>query len=142
MSYKLTITQKPKYLHAIVTGLNNPENVKRYIEGIRRACTARRCFRMLIEERLEGPRLGTMDVFQIVADESGRSKGFFRAVAYVDVNTEGDSMKFAETVAVNRGIPMRVFASVGDAERWLLSKDRGDAQQNAPAAAGRPQGGR
>jgi hypothetical protein len=26
MSYKLTISQKPAYLHVIVTGLNNKEN--------------------------------------------------------------------------------------------------------------------
>ena len=81
-----------------------------------------------------------MDVFQIVADESGRSQGFFKAVAYVDVNAEGDSMKFAETVAVNRGLPVRVFTSVGDAEQWLLSKERGSAPPDTPADAGRRAG--
>jgi hypothetical protein len=29
------------------------------MEEVIRECTARRCFRVLIEERLEGPRLGT-----------------------------------------------------------------------------------
>jgi hypothetical protein len=135
MPYKLAFTQKPTYLHAVVTGLNKPDTVKRYLERVRRECQARRCFRVLIEERLEGPRLGTMDVFQIVADESGRSQGFFRALAYVDVNAEGDSMKFAETVAVNRGIPVRVFTSVGAAEQWLLSKERGSAPPDTPADA-------
>ena len=28
-------------------------------------------------------------------------------------------MKFAETVGVNRNLPVRVFPSVSDAERWL-----------------------
>jgi len=32
MSYKLMITQKPTYLHIIVTGLNNKENVTRYLQ--------------------------------------------------------------------------------------------------------------
>jgi hypothetical protein len=45
----------------------------RYLEEIRRECTVQGCFRVLIEERLEGPRLGIMDVFQIAADGSSRA---------------------------------------------------------------------
>jgi hypothetical protein len=123
MSYKLTIIQKPTYLHAIVTGLNKRENVAHYLEEILRECKARGCFRVLIEERLDGPRLSTMDVFQIASEGSDRSIGHFKAIAYVDVNAEGNLMKFAETVAVNRSLPITVFSSVSDAEKWLLGKD-------------------
>ncbi len=73
MSYRLMFTQKPTFLHAIVTGTNSKANVK----------------------------------------------------------AESDLMKFAETVAVNRGLPVKVFASVSDAERWLLGKDRGGTQRYA-----------
>ena len=79
--------------------------------------------RVLIEERLEGPRLGTMDVYQIAAEGADRAKGLFEAIAYVDVNARGGQMKFAETVAVNRGLPVTVFASVDDAREWLLKMD-------------------
>jgi hypothetical protein len=81
MLYKLTIAQEPAYLHAIVTGLNNRENVTRYLEEIRRECAARGCYQVLIEKRLEGPRLGTMDVFQIASEGSSRARGFFKAIA-------------------------------------------------------------
>jgi hypothetical protein len=47
-------------------------------------------------------------------------------------------MKFAETVAVNRGLPVTVFSSVNDAEKWLLSKDRGGTQQPSPADVDEP----
>jgi hypothetical protein len=124
ISYKLTIIQKRTYLHAIVTGFNNRENVAHYLEEILRECKARSCFRVLIEERLDGPRLSTMDVFQIASEGSDRSIGYFKAIAYVDVNAEGNLMKFAETVAVNRSLPIMVFSSVSDAEKWLLDKDR------------------
>jgi hypothetical protein len=43
--------------------------------------------------------------------------------AHVDVYAEGELMKFAESVAVNRGVPVMVFASVGEAELWLLGLD-------------------
>ena len=40
------------------------------LEEILQECIARRCFRVLIEERLEGPRLGTLDVFAIASGGS------------------------------------------------------------------------
>jgi len=120
MTYKLTIHQKSNYLHAIVTGPNNRENVQGYLQEVRGECIARGCYKVLVEERLEGPRIGAMDVFQIAAQGSSKASGTFQAIAYVDVNADGDLMKFAETVAVNRGIPVAVFATVADAERWLL----------------------
>ena len=53
-----------------------------------------------------------------------RARGVFRNVAYVDVNSAGDLMKFAETVANNRGVPMTVFNTVAEAEQWLAGKPR------------------
>jgi hypothetical protein len=44
----------------------------------------------------------------------------FRSVACVDVNAVGDTTSFAEKVAVNRGFPVRVCATVEAAEMWLL----------------------
>lgn len=123
MSYQLTITPKGTYLHAVVTGRNSKENVMRYLADIRRECSARACCRVLIEERLDGPRLAIMDVFQIAAEGSSRAQGKLEAIAYVDVNAKGDLMQFAETVAVNRSLPVKVFASVDAAERWLLRQD-------------------
>jgi len=129
MSYELTITQKPAYLHAIVTGRNTKENVAAYLDEIRRECIARGCTRVLIEEHLVGPRIGTMDVFTIASGASARARGFFEAVAYVDANAESDqNMKFAETVAVNRGLRGRMFRSVADAEKWLRKPDRGNSR--------------
>jgi hypothetical protein len=122
MTYKLSIYQNPGYLHAIVTGLNNKENVLHYLEDILRECKARGCNQLLIEERLEGPRLGTFNVFQIAAAGTGRAQSYFKAIAYVDVNNSGDLMKFAEDVAVNRGLPVKVFSSVGDAVKWLNAR--------------------
>ena len=118
MSYTLTITQEADYLHALVTGSNSKENVAAYLEELRRECYARNCFRVLIEERLEGPRLRTMEVYQIVS-EGGLSQVRIDAMAYVDMNAEGDLMKFAETLAVNRGLPVRLFSSVANARKWL-----------------------
>src|SRR5262245_13907617 len=128
MTYELTIDQKPTYLHALVTGRNSRENVARYLADILQECIARRCGKVLIEERLDGPRLGTFDVFKIASEGSNRALGVFQAIAYVDVNAEGDLMQFAETVAVNRALPVTVFSTVAEAEKWLLDADSGGAE--------------
>ena len=124
MSYQIKIVEKPTYLHVTVTGENTLENVAGYLQDIMRECEARQCFNVLIEERLTGRRLETWDVYQIASDNSALARGVFRAIAYVDVNGGGDLMKFAETVANNRGVPMNLFATVADAEAWLAGKPR------------------
>jgi hypothetical protein len=138
MAYKLTISRKNNYLHAIVTGRNSIENVKGYLEEILGECIARNCFRVLVEERLEGPRLGTMDVFMIVAEESGKARGTIKELAYVDINADGDLMQFAETVAVNRGMRVAVFPTVAEAERWLLDGNRNGSKPGFAGGAKEP----
>lgn len=122
MSYQLTITEKPGYLHCIVTGKNTMENVAAYLQELARECEARNSYRVLIEEHLVGRRLETWDVYRLVTESSARNLGKFQAVAYVDVNAEGELMKFAETVASNRGLPMNVFETISEAESWISSK--------------------
>jgi hypothetical protein len=121
VTYKVTFGRKAGYLHAVVTGTNTKANVMRYLADILHECVARDCFRVLIEERLEGPRLGTMDIFDIASGQS-RDAGRLPIIAYVDVNaTNTSDMKFAEDVAVNRGTFVRVFSSLADAELWIMN---------------------
>lgn len=128
MTYQLTIIEQPGYLHAVVTGPNTRENVTRYMEEVIRECTLRQCFRVLVEERLAGPRLGTLEVFEMVAAGSTRFLRTLKAMAYVDVNaTDAQMMRFAENVAVNRAFPVRVFATIAAAESWLRGESRHSA---------------
>ena len=90
MTYQLKIEQKPGYLHAVVTGQNSMENVGAYLGELRGECIARGCFRVLIEERLAGPRLNTLDVFEIIFKGSKQTLGLYTAIAYVDLNAEGE----------------------------------------------------
>ena len=119
MTYELTLIQNPSYIHIIVTGENNQDNVTQYLKDVLFECITRKCKKVLIEERLTGPRLNTLSVFDIANEGSDEASGYFDAIAYVDVYAEGELMKFAETVALNRGLPVRVFATVADAEKWL-----------------------
>jgi hypothetical protein len=142
VSYKLTVHPQPGYLHIIVTGENTRENVTRYMEEVVRECTLRQCFRVLVEERLEGPRLGTLDVFEMVATGSARLLRTLTAMAYVDVNAPTqEMMQFAENVAVNRAFPVRVFPTVHAAGRWLQAEQQQSISPTA-AASSAPAGGK
>ena len=127
MSYELLIEKKSDYLHVTVTGENSKENVVAYLAEMREACKKLDCFRVLIEERLEGPRLDVMEVFMIASEGSKDALGEFDAMAYVDVFA-GGLMGFTETVAVNRGMPIAVFGSVEDGEQWLHDRKDTAAQ--------------
>ncbi len=124
MSYQLKIIEKPTYLHAIVTGANTMENVVGYLRELLRECETRQVFNVLVEENLSGRRLETWDVYQIASDNSAHARGLLKAVAFVDVNAGGELMKFAETVANNRGVPLTVFPTVAEAEAWLAGEPR------------------
>lgn len=119
--FKLHIDQKKDYLYIKVTGVNSVENVATYLDQIVDECEARNCNRVLIEEHLEGPRLGFTDIFKVASESSVKALGKIRALAYVDINAEDDSMLFAELVARNRSVPVRVFKTVLDAESWMGS---------------------
>ena len=140
MSYELKIEHKGDHLHFIVSGRNTPENVTRYMQEVIQECAARGCFRILIEERLEGPRLGTMEVFSMVTAGAKRYHGMLEALAFVDLNAEGDVMRFAEDVAVNRGIPVRVFRNL-DLDRTIwknLTKRKAAADTESAASKPSP----
>lgn len=129
MEYQLSIVPKPGYLHAVVTGRNTAENVASYLEEVLNVCRARNCRSLLVEERLEGPRLSMADVFRIASEGSAKAAGVVRSLAYVDVNAQDDTMKFAELVATNRSMPVCVFSTVADAERWLVT----NFEENKPS---------
>jgi hypothetical protein len=121
MLYELTVERKPEYLHVKVTGDNTPQTVSKYLADVHNACSAHKCPNVLIEENLEGPSLEITDIYAVISERSKNTYPVVDRIAYVDVNSDHDSsrMKFAETVAVNRGVHVRMFADVSEAADWL-----------------------
>ena len=128
MSYEIEYEERPNFLVATVTGDNNPETVAAYLREVLAECRRRFCVRLLIDERLEGQRLPVDDVFELASEGALNALGFFQAVAFVDPKM-GDMAQFAETVALNRGMPIRAFANVQDAENWLSTQVEGTDEQ-------------
>ena len=77
---------------------------------------------LLLEMRLSGPSLSTTAIFNVVLDRvpDGRK---LRKIAYVATESNDPSLPyFAETVAINRGLNVRLFPDVDAAEQWLAEE--------------------
>lgn len=125
MPYNLTVVTKSGYLHATVEGDNSPENVQKYLRDIQIACDARGCKKVLIEENLTGPTIGTLEIFDVVTKLSPDAARAKLRIAYVDVNRKHDmnAMHFAESTARNRYVNIKMFSNSHDAEAWLLENE-------------------
>jgi hypothetical protein len=119
MKYHLTLVPHPGYLHAAVTGDHSVENAARFLREVREACFQQGVSAVLLEVNFSGPSLATGSIFSVISQESEAGKTL-RKVAYVDPSDRDPAkIKFAETVALNRGVNVRLFASVEEAGRWL-----------------------
>ncbi len=125
MAYELSIESKGSYLHATVTGQNGRETILGYFEEIRAVCRSRDCYRVLVEERLEGPRFSLPELFQLAAEVTALSGATFEVLAYVDTNAESDSVQQVAGQVAQPGSAIGVFVTVAEAEWWLRAKERG-----------------
>jgi len=120
MDYRLAIVERASHLHATVSGPNTRENVLRFLKEAYEACVARGKTAVLLEMDLTGPSLDTSSIFNVIAERSGDGARL-RKIAYVDLSLARDDGKarFAETVAVNRGVNVKLFRDVAEAQKWL-----------------------
>ena len=128
MSHQVTVENREKYLYFKVTGENSPETIGAYMKDIVELCRKHDCFRILINECLTGPRLPTMDVFNVASEGAMQLLGQFDAIAYVDAQM-GDMGDFVESVAVNRGMPLAFFSDIREAEEWIRDRPDGADEQ-------------
>jgi hypothetical protein len=117
MDYKLTVQEHPGYLHATAIGERTPENARRALQDAYAECVAKKQRNLLFELNLEGAQLGMLRIYDVIAERSVDGSKL-RRIAYVD-SVPGKESKFAETVATNRGVNVRLFADVAAAKRWL-----------------------
>ena len=119
LPYQVTIEEKPAYLHAKVVGPRTPENAIRYLEEVYAACLRTGLSQVLLEMALSGPSLGPSGILRVVSERSGDGSKL-RKIAYVEASADGQPRaKFAETVAINRAVNVRLFEKVDEAVRWL-----------------------
>lgn len=118
MAYQLTVEQRPGYMHARVEGERTPENALRFLKESYAACVNSGRRALLLEMNFSGPSLSTTQIFDVIADRANDGMKLDR-IAYVDGSPDLSQSYFAETVAMNRGVNVRLFPSVAAAAGWL-----------------------
>jgi len=121
MEHEITVSQKPNYLHIKLTGKNNPLSIAGYIEEMIQISKQHNSSMLLIEGNLRGLSLNFLDIYHIVSDTIRKRLDPIRTVAYVNgnPNRSAQNSKFAETVASNRGLMLKIFTNIAEAESWL-----------------------
>jgi hypothetical protein len=119
VSYQLTIEERPTYVYARADGALTAENALRFLEEAYAACVRSGRAALLLDMQLHGPDLNTTNVYEVIAQRAADGSKL-RKIAYVPFQRDDRSMAyFAETVAVNRGVNVRLFQTMVAAEQWL-----------------------
>ncbi len=123
-TYRLILEEHPAYLHVTVVGERTAENARRFLEDAYRACVERERSSVLLEMRLSGPEIDAASIFDVISQRAADGAKL-RRVAYVDPMTRSiPQARFAETVAINRGVNVRLFPDVETAAQWLSALEQ------------------
>ena len=129
--YRLECTPGDGYLHFVVAGQPSKELMVKCVSDIRDACVEHGCYRVLLEGKFDSGSIHDLQMFQFIVERSPHALGFYQAFAYVDAALSQEAQLFAETAAVNRGIPVRVFAKAGDAVAWIGTIEGDDRSEKS-----------
>ena len=129
MTYSFVAEMKPTYLHVRGSGEQTEENALRFLIDAYRACVERTMGRLLLEACFTGKALSMAGAYSVIVDRS-HDGSMLKSIAYVDTNpAHAHAMaEFAELVAKNRGVNVRLFESAAAAERWLESEAAADVK--------------
>ncbi len=119
--YNLEFEERAEYLYARVSGdKDNVEISKQYWREIAEECQRTKCGKLMIVEDLK--EMGTtMDTYQFASEIPNMGFSGIQ-IAFVDQHIEQLPLnEFGELVATNRGVYVKIFNSIEEAEKWLLS---------------------
>ncbi|NUM48976.1 MAG: hypothetical protein HUU38_30095 [Anaerolineales bacterium] len=126
MPYALNFTKNNHYLHIGFTGDFRPGDVKTLWAEIRAYLNLHPQKRILVEEHPGATgRLDTLEVYETAAFLANTKLTYNVRIALLyQASVQKETFKqaqFGETVAINRGLNLKVFHTREDAEQWLLT---------------------
>ena len=117
--YTIIFEDHPKYLYALVHGEQyGYEVLAHFLREIADECKKRKFTQVLIEENISATA-SEEDVFRIASELPQLGFSDIR-MAYIDRFAEQkDLNEFGREVAEDRGVDVRLFASLEEADKWL-----------------------
>jgi hypothetical protein len=120
--YNIEFDDRTDYLYAYVSGDKDSLDISRqYWREIADECRRTKKSKVLIVEDIK-ESVSTTETYQIASEIS--SMGFAGIkIAFIDQHIEQQELnEFGELVSTNRGLNVKLFNKVEEAEKWLLSK--------------------
>jgi hypothetical protein len=118
MSDVVDVYDKDEFVLVTYTGEFNVEAANRTIDRALQACKEFGKTRLLLDCKNMIGALSVFDRFQ-VAEYGQKLQGTMSKVAMVRPESQDPSDKFTETVAVNRGVNLKLFTDFEEAVKWL-----------------------
>ena len=119
--YEIMFERRPQYLYARITADSIDRDMAlRYLRELADKCAEFHANRVMLERNVPA-MLCDVDNYLIV-QEIGRIFGPMRCAVINPHVFNDDTVAFGSLVGENRNLPWRSFATVEEAEAWLLSK--------------------
>jgi len=127
MNIEIEMIERDGFVAAVLSGVRTPETLVEIAARATAFCSEQNIPRLLIDVRGMIGRLDTLETFEVAGHELPRQEAVRRVLrsAILDRPENIERIRFFETVALNRGLNVRVFADEGLAVEWLLA-DAGD----------------
>lgn len=120
MSIQFKIEVEGPLIRATASGTDDSlEEVEAYGTAVVESCRKNQCKYILCDERRLHYNLSTSETFDLGEYYTSYAPSVVR-VAIVCSRENLEEASFFETVAVNRGLQIRVFTDMEEAENWLL----------------------
>ncbi len=119
--YNLKFENRPEYLYAKITAEKETLEISEAAwKEIVQECKQEKCDKLLVEQDIPEIDISYFEKYECVNNLVGALMKI--NVAFVDKYVEQMALNnFAELVATNRGLSVKMFTDSDEAERWLLS---------------------
>ncbi len=120
--YTIQFEYRPEFLVATVCGESDSLEISlQFWSHIHKEVRKHGYKSVLVLENLQNT-IGTFDTY-LLNQQLGQMGFFNIRIAFVDAfPDQSDINQFGETVAINRGLVLKVFLCKEEAEQWLLAK--------------------
>lgn len=129
MDYEIEMVEGDGFVTAVLTGVRTPETLIAAASQTTAFCDQQQVSRLLIDLRGMSGGLDTLETFEVAGQELPRRKAVRRVLrsAILDRQENIERIRFFETVAINRGLNVKVFADEDLAVEWLCANRSGAA---------------
>lgn len=119
MAYTVAANAQGEYVHVVHSGVADPAEIVAARAEAVELLTARRWRQFLVDLRQVRNAFSTMDHFNLISSSVTHSEISRTAIAVIVGVSDFDDFRFAEDLAFNRGLYLRIFTDAGAAIAWL-----------------------